>query len=298
MKKSTTSVTVDGSIKKFFTYKHYSEQSIKSRQIYLRQFTGYLSENGVYNFCEITQDYIEEYHITMSSRLSRRGTPISVGTVNTSLAIIKSWINWTCKREHVKLDFLTTDIKPWRESEKHPEVIEFEQVQYVVKRCRTRQDALMISLMFEAGLRIDELMKVEISHLRGSCLSVVGKGGKHRITFISERLANELREYGADHESGRLFKPLLNGSQDGYINTDTIRQRIKREFREALNIEMHPHQLRHSFATHLLEQGCNIRSIQRLLGHSKIETTMRYLDISDRHLERDYQTYFQGAVFA
>lgn len=288
-------VTISGSIEKFFTYKRYSEQSIKSRKIYLRQFTDYLNENGVYNFCEITQDHIEEYHIAMSSRLSSRGTPVSVSTVNTSLAIIKSWINWTCKRERIKLDFLTTDIKTWRECEKHPEVIEFEQVQYVVRHCRTRQDALMISLMFEAGLRIDELMKVEVSHLRGNCLSVVGKGGKHRITFISDSLANELREYC---EEGRIFKPLLNGLRDGYINTDTIRQRIKREFRESLGIEMHPHQLRHSFATHLLEQGCNVRSIQRLLGHSKIETTMRYLDVSDKYLERDYQTYFHGAVFA
>lgn len=159
----------------------------------------------------------------------------------------------------------------------------------------------MISLMFEAGLRIDELMKVEIAHLRGNCLSIVGKGGKHHITFISWHLADELREYASKypHENGqKLFRPLLNGSEEGYINTDTIRQRIKREFRETLGVEMHPHQLRHSFATHLLEQGCDIRSIQRLLGHSKIETTMRYLDISDKHLANDYQTYFKGTVFA
>ena len=83
---------------------------------------------------------------------------------------------------------------------------------------------------------------------------------------------------------------------DHYTNIDTVRARIKRVFLRVMGIDMHPHQLRHAFAINLLENGANIRSIQKLLGHAKIETTMRYLGISDKYLKQDYTTHFGGSV--
>lgn len=135
----------------------------------------------------------------------------------------------------------------------------------------------MIAVMFEGGLRLAEVANMKIGDLRGTTLDVVGKGNKHRITFISDELATALNVWIADNgwTSGYYFRPIRCGKEEHY-QPGTIRGRVKIAFEEVLGMDMHPHELRHAFALNLLENGCGLRSIQKLLGHSKIETTMTF----------------------
>lgn len=96
---------------------------------------------------------------------------------------------------------------------------------------------------------------------------------------------------------GNIFRPARFGDGDnGYKSLDTIRERIKSVFLKC-DIKMNPHMLRHAFALNLLENGCSLRSIQKLLGHTNIETTMRYLQVTDKFLEKSYREHFGGSVF-
>lgn len=279
--------------------RNFSQTSIKSRSIYLRNFNSYLEIHGKTNFRNITSIDVDLYHADMAQRVSARGRRYSTGTVNTSIQCIKSILNWSITYLGVELSIVPGSIMEKRQADKMPEVILFSQVAAVVKQCKNEQDRLMIAVMFEAGLRIQELADVSILHLQGNKLNVIGKGEKHRITFISAELSQMLQNYAENtgRDTGCLFRPQMHGGLR-YEHTDTIRQRVKKHFKQILDIDMHPHQLRHAFALNLLENGCGLRSIQKLLGHSNIETTMRYLGITDKFLEKDYVTSFGGSVLA
>ena len=277
--------------------RHFSESSLKSRRIYLRDFNTHLSSNGKTDFRTLTAIDVDIYHAQMSQRVTRRGKPVSIGTINTSLRCVKSVLNWAITYLGIELEIVPSSLREQKVPEKIPEIIVFSQVATVVKECTNQQDRLIIALMFEAGLRIQEVADMSIEHLQGRKLHVVGKGDKHRITFISPNLADQLRDFAeqTNRVHGCLFRPQMHGGLK-YEDTDTIRTRVKRVFKQTLDIDMHPHQLRHAFALNLLENGCGLRSIQKLLGHSKIETTMQYLGITDKFLEKDYEASFGGSV--
>lgn len=277
--------------------RNFSESSLKSRRIYLRDFNSYLMTLGKTDFRTLTAIDVDLYHAEMSKRITRRGTPVSIGTLNTSIRCIKSVLNWAKTYLGITLEITPSSLREKKVPDKIPEIIVFSQVASVVRQCTNEQDRLIIALMFEAGLRIQEVADTSIEHLQGVKLHVVGKGDKHRITFISSQLAGQLREFAksSNREQGCLFRPQMHGGLR-YEDTDTIRQRVKRVFKETIDITMHPHQLRHAFALNLLENGCGLRSIQKLLGHSKIETTMQYLGITDKYLEKDYTATFGGSV--
>lgn len=292
-------MTLSEAIEKYLYYsadvRMRSKCTIKSRRFYLCRFSDYIGCDM--DICEISNVEIDDYHAEMRNTVSRRGKPMSIGSVNNSIRSIKALFNHC-------IDYLELDlrVKPFmiyelKQPESHPEIIRFSDVKKVVKNCKNEQDKIMIALAFEAGLRIDELCHVCIEDIRSTTLDVVGKGNKHRITFISSSLANQIKEFCSSRgiTSGCVLRPLQHGG-DHYQNDDTIRQRMKRVFKSQIGIDMHPHQLRHAFAVNLLESGTNIRTIQKLLGHSKLETTMRYLDISNDYLRDEYNKHFGGSV--
>jgi integrase/recombinase XerC len=191
------------------------------------------------------------------------------------------------------------EIRALKKHDVRKKQLTFSEIHNVVKACKNHQDQLMIALGFEAGLRIDELRCVQYEDFRGTTLDVIGKGHKHRITYVSPELRASIDEWIAfnDWGGGYVFRPARLGIEgECYQNIDTIRQRIKDEFKKH-GIPMHPHMLRHAFALNLLENGCSLRSIQLLLGHSNIETTMQYLQVTDKFLEKSYREHFGGSVF-
>lgn len=272
-----------------------SPSTIKGRRIYLTKFGNYFGMDT--DICTLTNMDIDQYHAHMGRTISRRGKPLSVGTINTSIRSIKALLNHCINYHDEKLKVKTFMLYELKQPEFHPDIIFFSDVQKVVSHCENEQDRLMIALLFESGLRIAELCNVKKEDFRRTTLDVVGKGNKHRITFVSDELYAAIMEHcrNLGIDSGYIFRPQMHGG-DHYTNIDTVRSRIKKVFNDVMGIDMHPHQLRHAFAINLLENGTNIRSIQKLLGHSKIETTMQYLGISDKYLHDDYVTHFGGSV--
>lgn len=277
----------------------YSPATIKSRKIYLRQFVTYLEESkiGVFN---LTNAHLDKYFVSLSKRTSKHGRLITTGTVNTSKRAVKSFLKWCKDYRELPLKVNLNEIRELRREEKHPDVLAHNDILYVIKRIKNPQDKLMVAVMYESGLRIAEAADMKVEHLRGNTLDVVGKGRKHRITYLSPRLSQEVHEWMRDKgwQSGYVFRPIQHGPcGSGYTSTDTIRQRIKGHFKKILGRDMHPHQLRHAFALRLLKSGCDLRSIQKMLGHSKIETTMTYLQIDNEHLAKEHARSFRSSVY-
>lgn len=155
----------------------------------------------------------------------------------------------------------------------------------------TPQTRLIIKICFETGMRLAEITHLRLRHLSGRCIRFTGKGAKPREVYISPSTARELAQYIADHR----VTDYLWGSEEGPRHepptTNTMRERLRRPFYAAGFTDFYPHALRHSFATHLQQQGASVAEIKEMLGHENIATTERYLHGFDGKLEQLFDKY-------
>lgn len=174
-----------------------------------------------------------------------------------------------------------------------PEVLSKEKVLMMINSIRksnkeyTLKHKLMIELLYSAGLRLSELInlkvyRVDFYHKR--IFVKEGKGYKDRITLLSEQVTKDLKEY-LQIRKNQANPYLFDKGTNYHISGRTVWKVVKRQAKEC-NIaqRVYPHLLRDSFATHLLEQGVDSRYIQRLLGHSRLETTTKYTRVADVNL--------------
>ena len=163
---------------------------------------------------------------------------------------------------------------------------------------RTRRDRALVELLYGAGLRVSEAVGLERSavDVEERIVRVLGKGGKERLVPLGRPAAEAVRRYlalGRPHLD-RRYRPELFLNARGAPLTRAGSFLILRKLAGKAGLEperVHPHLLRHSFATHLLEGGADLRSVQEMLGHADLGTTERYMHFSDR---RRREVYFQA----
>jgi site-specific recombinase XerD len=161
---------------------------------------------------------------------------------------------------------------------------------------RAMRDRALVELLYGAGLRVSECLGLEKASvdIEGRIVRVLGKGGKERIVPLGRPAADAVRRYlalGRPHLDRRHRRDLFLNARGGAL-TRAGAFLVLRRLAEKAGLEperVHPHLLRHSFATHLLEGGADLRSVQEMLGHADLSTTERYTHVSDR---RRRETYF------
>jgi integrase/recombinase XerD len=160
---------------------------------------------------------------------------------------------------------------------------------------RAMRDRALVELLYGAGLRVSEavgLVKASVD-LEGRIVRVLGKGGKERLVPLGRPAAEALRRYmalGRPHLDRRHRPDLFLNARGGAL-TRAGAFLVLRKIADRAGLEpgrVHPHLLRHSFATHLLEGGADLRSVQEMLGHADVATTERYTHVSDRHRREAY----------
>ncbi len=152
------------------------------------------------------------------------------------------------------------------------------------------RDAALMHLLYGAGLRINEALSLNISDVPAAddALRVTGKGNKQRIVPLLPAVRAAIVTWIKLHPKPERGAPLFVGARDGKRLNAAVAQKTLRDFRRLNGLPEHatPHALRHSFATHLLSGGADLRSIQELLGHASLSTTQRYTDVdTDRLME-------------
>jgi integrase/recombinase XerC len=149
------------------------------------------------------------------------------------------------------------------------------------------RDVALMTLLYGAGLRIAEALNINIGDLPAAdnALRVTGKGEKQRIVPLLPAVRNAIADWLKLHPNPGRAEPLFVGARGGRLNAG-VAQKALRDFRRLANLPEHatPHALRHSFATHLLAGGADLRSIQELLGHASLSTTQRYTDVDTAQL--------------
>ena len=170
-----------------------------------------------------------------------------------------------------------------RRERKLPRILSREQVKALLEASRTLRHRALLTTLYGAGLRVSEAIQLKVADIDAprSVLWVrQGKGRRDRQTLLSPKLLEVLRAYWRVERPSTLLFPNATGT--GSISPKAAYLACRSAAIAAgLSTSVHPHSLRHAFATHLLESGTNLRTIQILLGHANLETTARYLQVAD-----------------
>ncbi len=281
----------------------YSNHYTKSRYRYIKEFFHYLEQKG---FCQIEQTtakQIIDYYSYISQRPSKKdGGALSQKTTHGHMRNVKDLFVMLQTENKIKTNPCSTLKFPYpREEGEERTVLTQEEIKELYAATETAQERAILSMAYGCGLRVGELVKCNIADikLREKILIVPeGKGKKRRVVPMSSGTVKDLADYYYNEREeltkGRDYKPNENAfmlhSRGGRMQKGTynkyLKQIIDRNGNEAIQEkEITIHNLRHSIATHLLEQGIPVEQVRMFLGHSQLETTQVYTHISKRQLK-------------
>ncbi len=304
-----------------------SPKTIEAYDRYLKRFLGWSKAT---NPGDITDGLVRSYRVFLNRFQDRHGNPLKKATQNYYVIALRSFLKYLAKQDIEVLPAEKVEVgqAPHREVEflEEPEV---ERILEAAEggSFKSLRDRAILELLFSAGLRVSELTGINRDKLNLKTQEIVvrGKGDKVRLTFISDSAKESLERYlekrtdidpalfvrdskGMEkfekkNDSSHLTPTLSSGRRGGSRAennpADDLRltprsiQRIVKHYAAKAGIvkDVHPHTLRHSFATDLLMNGADIRSVQAMLGHSSITTTQIYTHVTNQKLKEVHKSF-------
>ncbi|KKQ54170.1 MAG: Tyrosine recombinase XerC [Parcubacteria group bacterium GW2011_GWA2_38_13] len=277
-----------------------SRNTIKNYFFYLMRFAEFAEFPKV---SAITQDLIRKYRLFLNREATQAG--LKKSTQNYHLIALRSFLKYLAKRDIQTI--ASEKIELAKMPERQVDFVEGDDLKRILNAplvsdedpiIRLRDKAIL-ELLFSTGLRVSELaaLQRESVNTKKDELTVRGKGMKLRIVFLSDEARAWVKKYV---EARRDISPSLfvrhdkakGADEPGNLTPRSIQRIVKRySTRAGLTKHVTPHTMRHSFATDLLANGADIRSVQAMLGHSSITTTQVYTHVTDKRLKEVYKTY-------
>jgi integrase/recombinase XerD len=248
----------------------FSPRTVKMYMFYNRKFLEFIKKTPE----QVTEEDIKTY---IAKKMAEDNiSPKSIVLIKSAL---KFFYDEILKRNIVTL-------KTPKTSRKLPTVLTRDEVKRLFDVVDNQKHRLIMMFLYSSGLRLSELINLKVSDLElteGIGWVRGGKGGKDRMFILSNKLIDELKNFVKDKkESDYIFS-----GRNGIMSDRNVQKIVSYAAKKAgLNKKVSPHTLRHSFATHLLESGENIRKIQLLLGHSQLNTTQIYTHVSTEELKK------------
>ena len=222
-------------------------------------------------------------------------------TISHKISSLKSFFKYYQKREKIKVNPLA-NIKSPKIAKKLPTYLTLEEVSKLldveIKSPYDARNKAILELLYSSGIRISELCNMQTSNYNSyECIiRLIGKGSKERIIPLGDYAISVLEDYINNYRP-KINKKNINSifinNRGDAISRQFIFKVIKKEcLKKGIRKNVSPHTLRHTFATHLLQNGADLRIIQELLGHENISTTQIYTHISNQELKNDYQKFF------
>ena len=270
--------------------KNYSDNTIKSYESDLREFQEYLNKKDI---SMVNNDEIRKYFRTFDNKNER--------TLARTMSSMRAFYDYLIKKNIIKVNPMD-DINGPKIGKYLPEVLTIDEVDRLLditpKDAFTFRNRCILELLYSTGIRISELvgLKLENLSLNDSLIKVMGKGSKERVVPLNDITTDYLRDYITDVRPKMLKKVqtdyLFLNNHGKPITRQAVFKMIKaRALEVGIKKNISPHTMRHSFATHMLEGGADIRFIQELLGHSDAQTTEIYTHIVNETLKKDYSEY-------
>ncbi len=229
----------------------------------------------------------------------------SAATMARKIATLRSFFKWAHKRGNVSTNPMTL-IRTPRQSKRLPKAITVEQVEMLLSAPSDNdvlgaRDRAMLETLYSTGIRVSELVDLNIDDLDepGEALRIRGKGKKERLVPLGSHAMHAIRayrelllqddRYAEAWAPERKARPLFVNKHGGRLSSRSVRRKLDKYLRlVGLDPSISPHTLRHSFATHLLDNGADLRSVQELLGHQSLSTTQTYTHLTTQRLRTAY----------
>lgn len=306
-------VSLSELINQFLEYleieKNCSKLTIRDYRHYLEVFNNwYTSTQPGKTINDLDLTTVRKYRVFLADRVDKNELTLKRVTQNYYVIALRSFLRFLLKNDHKTLEPSKIDL-PKTES-RSLKFLEREQIDRLVTVADTSKeegirDRAILELLFSTGLRVSEL--VNLNHdkinLERREFGVIGKGGRARVVFISDRAAFWLKKY-LEMRKDR-FKPLFirysgavteeNCGEKMRLTSRSVERLVKKYVRAArIPVDATVHTLRHSFATDLLTNGADLRSVQEMLGHKNISTTQIYTHITNKQLRDVHKTFHSG----
>ena len=298
-------------IQEFYNFLKYelnmSENTVKSYIFDVNLFMNFLEKEGI-DLKSVDKNVIRNWMTERLEHTTYRGNLEGERSLARRICSLKKYFKFLLNKKYISENPFISITSP-KKRIKNPDVLYAKQVAELLKANRERTDELasrdqaLLEIMYCSGLRCSEVTGLTITQIdfHNRTILIKGKGGKERVVPFSENCKEYLLDYAKN-----LRKKLeqLAGERTNYFflnskgkkltnrGLEYIIESISKKAGLSLGFSLHPHVLRHSFATNLLENGADLRVIQELLGHSSINTTQIYTHVSKENLKSQYDEFF------
>jgi integrase/recombinase XerD len=286
-------------IKKFLKYlkveKGFSENTKQAYENDLNQLAGSLEESGITSWEDFNRQALLSYLTNLKERR------YAATTVARKVAAIKSFFGFLVAEGQVK-ENPTREVPSPSVGKSLPKPISITQARQLLEETEKRdtpeakRDKAMLHLLYASGMRVSELVSLNLNDIdtEGGYVRCFGKGGKERLIPIHSQAVTALKDYISQGrprlKAGVGEEALFLNRRGERLTRQGLWQILKGHAKSAnLGVEITPHTLRHSFATHMLSGGADLRSVQELLGHANISTTQVYTHLTTEHVRRAYE---------
>ncbi len=269
----------------------------------------HLSDNSIFSYCEDIMLFLKYINKSITSITKEDiynyldyldKEKYSVYSVARKISSLKSFYIFLNK--HYQMKNIIDDIEMPKYYKKLPTILTIEEIDKLLNvslvSAYDYRNKAMLELMYATGLRVSELVNLDINsvNLEKKFVRCIGKGSKERIVPIGDVACNYLsiylNEYRDKLAKNRLCESLFLNNHGNTITRQGFFKMLKEQcIKVGIDKNISPHMLRHSFATHLLNNGADLRSIQMMLGHSNLSTTQIYTNVSNDILRENYKLY-------
>ena len=255
----------------------------------LTSFFDFCQMRGVSSINEIDRVDLNSFILKL------REDKYTPSSVMRKVASLRGFFKWFCANEYGKKNPAQTLEQP-KLPKRLPKVMTVEELNKIINSDLTVLESIIVELLYGCGLRVSELVNLKLNNIdvKQKYIQCYGKGSKERIVPFGNKAKNAINKYlkqreiiVLEHKLGTNLKTLLLKDNGNKVSRQDVYNFIRKQG-EKIHKTISPHTLRHSFATHLLENGADLRVVQELLGHSDVATTQLYTHITKKRLKEVY----------
>lgn len=285
---------MDKIISKFIEYleyeKGYSKKTIISYEKDLELFNKYLRENKITNINSIDYNTIRKYLSHLHDN------KYEASSISRKISTLRTFFKYNLKEKNIKNNPMTLISNPKKEK-KLPKYLNYEEMERLLNSIDTSElegirNKLIIELLYSTGIRVSELVNIKIKDIKikEQQINILGKGSKERIVLFGNNAEESIKLYLNAYKElfkGNIYNSyLLINNKGKQLTANKIELIVKEVLKKsALKLNISPHTLRHTFATHMLDSGADLKSVQELLGHENLKTTAIYTHVSNERLK-------------
>lgn len=273
--------------------KNYSEYTISNYKNDISEFILFLQTEKISNFKIVDYQLLRKYLMLLYDKeLSKR-------SVSRKISTLRSFFKWLMREDKIKSNPTILLVSP-KKDKKLPKFINSIDLATIFNSINTltplgKRDTTLLEMFYSTGIRVGEIVQIKLKDIESDYqrIKIHGKGNKERYVLYGKVLEEKINQY---LNNGRL--ELLKEKKCDYlfvnhlgnpITTRGVRDIFKRILQKtSLDFQVHPHMLRHTFATHMLENGADLKAVQELLGHENLSTTQIYTHVTNQRLRDVY----------